>query len=128
MKSPAIFLLLLFMASCSNRNDIPNNIILPDSMASIMKDVIMAESYSSQYILKDSLKKDKVKANQNLLEDIFKVHHISRTEFKNSLVFYESRPDLNKKIFDSLNSDQARHRNDLFAPQVKAKPFPLPVK
>jgi Domain of unknown function (DUF4296) len=97
-------------------------------MAKIMKDVIMAESYSSQYVLRDSLKKDKVKANQDLLEDVFKLHHISRTDFKNSLVFYESRPDLNKQIFDSLNADQVRHRNDLYAPQVKTKPFPLPVK
>jgi hypothetical protein len=123
VKSPTVFLFLLCLASCSNRDAVPNNI-----MAKIMKDVIMAESYSSQYILKDSLKKDKVKANQDLLEDIFKLHHISRTDFKNSLVFYESRPDLNKKIFDSLNADQARHRNDLFAPQVKTKPFPLPAK
>jgi lipoprotein NlpI len=128
VKSPAIFLFLLFMASCSNRNGVPNNIIAPDSMANIMKDVILAESYSSQYVLKDSLKKDKVKANQDLLEDIFKLHHISRTDFKNSLAFYESRPDLNKKIFDSLNTDQARHRNDLYAPQVKPKPFPLHPK
>ena len=128
MKSPVVFLLLLILASCSNRNGIPDNIIPPDSMANIMKDVIMAEAYSSQYLVKDSLKKDKVKANQDLMEDIFKLHHISRSDFKNSLVFYESRPDLNKKIFDSLNADQSRHRNDLYAPQVKKKPFPLPVK
>jgi len=124
----AAIVLFMFFVSCSNRTGIPKGILPPDSMQVIMKDIIMAAQYSSQYISKDSLKKDKVKANQDLLEDIFKVHHISRTEFKNSLVFYESRPDLNKKIFDSLNSDQARHRNDLFAPQVKAKPFPLPVK
>jgi hypothetical protein len=116
--------------ACSDRTGVPNNIIPPDSMQNIMYDVIMAGEYSSQYINKDSLKKDKIKANQELLADIFKIHHITREKFKESLRFYESRPDLNKKIFDSLAAYANRHRAEIYksTPLPKPKPVVLPVK
>ena len=38
--------------------------------------------------------------------------------------FYYSRPDLMKKIFDSLATYENRHRNELYAP----KPALAPIK
>src|ERR1700729_217286 len=96
-------LLIMMMAGCSNRSSVPNDIIQPDSMQRIMRDVILAEQYSVQYLPKDSLKPDKLKANEDLLEAIFRIHRITREDFKKSLQFYESRPDMSKKIFDSLS-------------------------
>jgi hypothetical protein len=116
------------MAACSNRTGIPKDILPPDSMEIIMKDVIMAEQYSYQYLAKDSLIRDKVKANQDLLEAIFKVHHTTRAAFRKSLNYYESRPDLNKKIFDSLSVYANRRKVDLYAPKPLVKPLPVPVK
>lgn len=128
MKRLNIFFLAVFFAACSNRTGIPDDIIPPDSMSRIMKDVILADEYSTGYITKDSLRKDKVLANQELLDGIFKLHHISREEFKNSLSFYESRPDLNKMIFDSLSAYVNRHKTDIYLPKPLAKPGPVPVK
>jgi hypothetical protein len=123
------FLFLLFLTACTNRSSIPQNIIPPDSMQMIMMDVIEANDYASLYINKDSLKRDKVLANQNLLEAIFKIHHTTKKDFQESLRFYESRPDLNKKIFDSLAAYANRHRPDLYRPKPqKAKPVIQPVK
>jgi len=93
-----------------------------------MMDVITADQYASIYINKDNLRRDKVKANQDLLEDIFKIHHITRQDFQASLRFYESRPDLNKKIFDSLAAYANRHRPDLYRPRPITKPKLIPVK
>jgi hypothetical protein len=122
------FALLLLLAACSNRTGIPENIIPPDSMKMIMKDVIMASEYSSSYLHKDSLKKDKVKANQDLLEAVFQIHHISRESFMESLHFYQSRPDLNKSIFDSLSAYANRHRQEIYMPKPLAKPTTAPLK
>ena len=96
-------------------------------MQNILIDVIMAEQYSTLYISKDSLKTDKVLANQNLLETIFKIHHVSKDNFQASLHFYESRPDLNKKIFDSLAAYANLHRPELYRPKPIAKPT-MPAK
>ena len=128
MKYLNVFLFFIFMAACSNRTGIPKDILPPDSMEIIMKDVIMAEQYSYQYLAKDSLIRDKVKANQDLLEAIFKVHHTTRAAFRKSLNYYESRPDLNKKIFDSLSVYANRRKVDLYAPKPLVKPLPVPVK
>ena len=130
MKRLTVFFLVTSFAACSNRSSIPNDIIPSDSMYRIMKDVIMAEEYSNQFISKDSLLHDKVKANQTLLEDIFKVHNITKVAFQKSLSFYESRPDLNKKLFDSLAADLNRHKPENYAPRTASKPLPThgPVK
>ena len=110
-------MMVVFFAACSNRTGIPNDIIPPDSMGKIMKDVILADEYSINYLSKDSLQKDKLLANEQLLEGIFKIHHISRQNFQTSLKFYESRPDLNKKIFDSLSAYANRHKTDVYLPK-----------
>jgi hypothetical protein len=125
VKRLLVYCLGLAIISCSNREDVPNDIIPPDSMQNILKDIIMAEEYSSQYISRDTLRKDKIKANQELLEAVFKIHHTSKEEFRKSLNFYESRPDLNKKIFDSLTAYSNRHRGDLYAPKPQTKPVPI---
>ena len=121
MRCMTVFVILLLFSSCSNRTGIPNDIIQPDSMQKIMKDIIEADQYSAQFISKDSLKRDKVKASQDLMEAIFKIHHTTRAEFKASLSFYESRPDLNKKIFDSLMADANRRKPELYLPKTMIK-------
>ena len=109
--------MVLFFASCSNRTGIPKDIIPLDSMSKIMKDIILADEYSNVYLVKDSLQKDKMLANEQLLDGIFKIHRISRQDFQTSLKFYESRPDLNKNIFDSLSSWANRHKTDIYLPR-----------
>jgi hypothetical protein len=127
VKQLTVYILLILLAACNDRSGIPKNIIPPDSMQVIMKDVIIAAEYSSLYLAKDSLKKDKVKANQDLLEAVFQIHHISKETFLRSLHFYQSRPDLNKKIFDSLSVYANRKRQDLYKPQTPIKPKIVPV-
>jgi hypothetical protein len=130
VKRLTVFFPVILIAACSSRSSVPKDIIPSDSMYHIMKDVIMAEEYSSQYIAKDSLLHDKVKANQDLLGEIFKLHHTTKAEFQKSLSFYESRPDLNKVLFDSLAADVNRHKPANFSPRTVSKPLPAhgPVK
>jgi len=117
VKRLAVFSLLV-LAACSDRKGIPGNIIPPDSMQKILYDVIMADQYAAAYVAKDSLKKDKARANQDLLETVFKIHHVTKEDFKESLHFYESRPDLNQKIFDSLAAYGNRNRQELYRPKA----------
>ena len=129
MKGLTIFVFSLFFFSCTNRDSVPSGVISPDSMQVILKDVILADQFSTQFVLKDSLLKDSslrnVKAETlRLYETIFKLHKVSKDEFRKSMDFYYSRPDLIKKIFDSLATYENRHRNELYAP----KPTIAPIK
>src|ERR1700710_572850 len=113
---------MILFAACSNRSSVPGDIIPKDSMTVIMKDIIIANEYSQIYIPKDSTKKDKILANQQLLEGVFKIHHVTRESFQNSYRFYESRPDMNKEIFDSLSAYASRHKTELYRPLKIPKP------
>ena len=128
MKILTLFTIMILLAGCSNRSGTPSGIIPPDSMTTIMKEIIMVNEYSLVYITKDSLKKDKILANQELLDGVFKIHHISRQTFEESLRFYDSRPDMNKTIFDSLSAYANRHRTDLYRPLKIQKPVSAPAK
>jgi len=118
---PVFFIMILF-AACSNRSSVPGDIIPMDSMTLIMKDIIIANEYSLASFPKDSTKKDKILANQQLLDGVFKIHHVTREIFENSYQFYESRPDMNKTIFDSLSAYANRHKTELYRPLKIQKP------
>jgi len=124
---PVFFIMILF-AACSNRSSVPGDIIPMDSMTVIMKDIIIANEYSLVNIPKDSTKKDKILANQQLLDGVFKIHHVTRESFQNSFQFYESRPDMNKVIFDSLSAYANRHKTELYRPLKIPKPVPTIAK
>jgi hypothetical protein len=122
VKRLPVFSLMILFAACSNRSNIPADIIPLDSMTLIMKDIIIANEYSLVNVPKDSTKKDKILANQQLLDGVFKIHHVTRESFQNSYQFYESRPDMNKTIFDSLSAYANRHKTDLYRPLKIPKP------
>jgi hypothetical protein len=124
---PVFFIMILF-ASCSNRTSVPGDIIPMDSMTVIMKDIIIANEYSLAIIPKDSTKKDKILANQQLLDGVFKIHHITRETFEKSYRFYESRPDMNKTMFDSLSTYANRRKTELYRPLKIPKAIPKAAK
>jgi hypothetical protein len=128
VKRLIIFYIVVNLAACTDRTSIPNDIIPPDSMQKILKDIIIVGEYSSEYIARDTLKRDKRKANEDLMDSVFRLHHITRESFKKSLNFYESRPDLNKIIFDSLAADANRHKQELYAPRPSLRPVPVKIK
>lgn len=122
MKHLSVICIVILFAACSNRSSVPGDIIPLDSMIMIMKDIIIANEYSLANIPKDSTKKDKILANQQLLDGVFKIHHITRESFQSSYQFYESRPDMNKTIFDSLSAYANRHKTELYRPMKIPKP------
>ncbi len=125
MKRLTIFFMVACLSACSDRSSVPKDILPTDSMRTIMRDIIIADGYSTQIISKDSSRHDKMKASEDLLEAVFKIHHTTRAAFTRSLSFYESRPDLNKMIFDSLAAEANRRKPDLFAPpKSTVKPIP----
>jgi len=66
-----------------------------------MWDMIRADQYVSDFLLKDSTRK-KMNESLKLYKEIFSIHKISEKQFKESLDYYSSRPDLFRPIIDSL--------------------------
>ncbi len=112
---------LIALFSCTNHNQVPAGILGPDSMRVIMHDLILADQFVTQYLLKDSLKRDVKKESQELYEKLFAVHGTTRAEFRKSLEFYTTRPDLEKKIFDSLSGSVGKERSEIYKGKYGAR-------
>jgi len=116
-----IYFLSLFLVSmlaisgCVNRDRVPNQYIQPEKMRNLMWDLARVDQFASDFVLRDTNLKREVEAAK-LYEIVFALHKVSREEFRSSLVFYESRPDLLKKVMDSLNATARRMEQETYEP------------
>ena len=87
-------------------------------MRKIMWDLIRADAYVTNFIMKDSAKNQK-EESVALYEKIFDIHSTTKEAFQKSLTFYQGRPDLFKAISDSLRSDERKAQE---YPEVQKTP------
>jgi len=99
-----LFLVFLFTAC---KDTVPKNVLSPKEMQAVLNDVFRADELANIYNNKDSLYK-KTDKRSELYQTVFKIHHISKEQFRESFQFYQSRPDLLKPILDSLQSQNNR--------------------
>lgn len=107
-----VMLSLLVLVACTEKDKIPSNVIQPEKMEKVMWDMLQADRFSAQYLARDSARIDVKKESFRVYDQVFQIHNIKREEFQRSFKFYMGRPDLFRKIFDSLGSDANRRRVD----------------
>jgi hypothetical protein len=90
----------LLLISCSG-SKVPKDVLPPQKMQAVLWDAMLADEMADYYGLKDS-SLNILSRHAELYQKIFAIHKISKDDFKKSLRFYESHPDLLKPIFDSL--------------------------
>ena len=106
-----VFVIVIF--SCE-RKEKQNNVLPEKKMREVMWDMIRADQYVSDFLLRDSSKKKKDESVR-LYDEIFRLHQITADEFKKSLAYYSSRPDLMRPIIDSL----AARKNEVPPPGIQ---------
>jgi hypothetical protein len=116
------FLFIVSIIGCVNKDSVPSDIIQRDSMKIILWDVIQAEQYSKEYLLKDSLKINVGHETMKLYKEVFAIHHTTKEQFDKSYQFYLGRPDLAKPLFDSLSAFANKQRNEMYKPKPVDKP------
>jgi hypothetical protein len=90
----------LFLFSCSNKTTVPEGILPMPNMTNLLWDVLLADELASQRYLADTVKR--LDTSMVLYPQIAKVHGTSQQQFRRSMQFYQSRPDLLQQIIDSL--------------------------
>jgi pantothenate kinase type III len=105
-------------------------------MKAVMWDLIRADQYVSEFLIKDSTKKKKTELAK-YYDEIFQLHGITEQQFKQSLDHYSSSPNLFRPIIDSIVKQQSEAK-PYFAPgpgkitkdsMMKRRiPKPLPVR
>jgi len=111
-------LIILFFASavffsCSSNKDGNNEILNQDKMASVLYDVLLAESYVESYLMKDTtLSKDSLLKVE--MDKVLKVYGISSKTFSESYLFYKKHPILLESVMDSAHERAVRGRTEIF--------------
>ena len=110
--------LLLLLLSC-NSNGLPRGVLSRDQMESVMWDMIEADQYYHEYLLRDSSKRDVRSETFKLYEQVFQIHKTTRENFDKSYAYYSAHPKLMKDIFDSLSDNGSRKLQELYKPAIK---------
>ena len=113
--------ILLILAGCSDKDKIPSGILPKAKMEDLLWDMIQADQFSALYLAKDSARINLKMEDLRLYQQVFRLHQVSRDEFRKSLRYYEDRPDLIRTVFDSLLSRGNRLRTESYN-----KPAPPP--
>ena len=107
MKFFLFIILIILSFGCIRNNKVPKDVIPQNQMRKIMWDLMRADAYVTDFIMKDSIR-DKKAESAKLYEKIFEIHATTQETFKKSLAFYQSRPDLFKVVSDSLRVDEKK--------------------
>ena len=102
MRLSAIIVILSLLVSCST-SDVPENILPPDKIRPIIFDLLRADEFVNNFILKDTLLKREQEAVK-LYEQVFSIHKVKPTDFYNSYRYYQAHPHKNKILIDSLDA------------------------
>lgn len=99
MRTPIAF--LVFFCACSSEPSVPADVLPLEKMEAVFYDVVRADEMVDFLKLKDTTYQ-LFNRRTALYDSVFAIHGITKTEFKKSLAYYESRPDLLKPLFDDL--------------------------
>jgi hypothetical protein len=93
MRRIIVIILIGCLAGCSNKNGLPSGVLNKDTMQAVLWDVIQSESFTVQFIKKDTLKNPSAE-NAKLQQQIFAIHKISKEDFYKSYNYYTGHSEL----------------------------------
>jgi hypothetical protein len=113
-------IVISILMSCGQRDKVPADVFGPDKMGKVLKDVLLAESFAEGYLLMDTTRtRDEVFSGE--LNKVLAIQKISPAEFRRSLNFYKSRPDLYKVLIDTAYNRAQRNRDHVYDEQKKQR-------
>lgn len=109
------FFCLLFIFSCSAKQEIPKDILPQVKMEAVLWDILRADEFVSNFGRKDTTRTAKDKSIY-LYEEVFRIHKTNKSQFEKSVDFYNLHPDLFKMIVDSLEKRKGTVSNEYYKP------------
>ena len=88
--------------SCSQES-VPKGVLSPEKMETVLFDLVRAEEFVDFSSIQDSSYRVFNKRSA-LYDSISNIHSITKETFQKSWQYYQGRPDLLKKILESLHS------------------------
>lgn len=96
-----VILAVCTLFSCSNKKEVPKDVLPVKEMTNVMWDAMLADELANNRYGYDT-SRVKLDTSIVLYQQIMQAHNTTQKQFKKSLQFYQSRPDLLQVIIDSL--------------------------
>jgi hypothetical protein len=109
-----LIICLVTVAGCSNKDGVPGGILPREKMEQVMWDMAQADQYAALYVVKDSAHIDRKAETMRLYEEVFRLHQVTREQFRKSYRYYLDHPALSQLLFDSVISRGIRARSETY--------------
>jgi len=124
-----LFFSLLFIFSCSTKDEIPSDILSRPKMQAVLWDMLRADELVLNFERKDTARSVKDKSTL-LYDEIFRIHQTTKSQFEKSIAFYSKYPDQFKMVLDSMEKQKPTIIGESYKPRpidsLRAKkPVPL---
>jgi hypothetical protein len=111
---------------CTNKSKIPSGVLPQARMEKVLWDMMLADRFAAQFILKDSAKKNVSEETFKVYAQVFSLNNISREQFVKSYKFYMTRPDLSKVLMDTILKRADRLKEESYKPRLANPPDSMP--
>jgi Domain of unknown function (DUF4296) len=111
-----LFLLIMGLATACGKSEKPKDLIPEIKMERVIWDMVQADEFITNYVLKDSAKVNINAERYKLYQQVLSLHSITKEQFKKSYDYYASRPGESKVLFDSLSARANRRMQDSYKP------------
>lgn len=117
MKLINLVIVFCLLFACTDKTSIPADVIPREKMEKVLWDMMMADRFAAQYLVRDSTRINVTDSTFKLYSQVFSLNDITREDFVKSYKFYLTRPDLTKVMFDSILLRANRQKEELYQPK-----------
>ena len=97
-----IVTVLFLMQSCSNKGNVPDDVLPKQKMRDLMWDMIRSGEFLQSYVFSKDSTIDKVAESQKWHDKIYEIHKTDKATFERSFAYYKAHPVLMKEMLDTL--------------------------
>ncbi len=109
MKLLIALISIVVLTGCGNKDKAPAGVLNKEKMTVVMWDLLEANSYTQQYLRRDTLKNSSIE-NMKMQQQIFNLHKVTKEDFYRSYDYYSTQPDQMKTLLDSIVSLGERNK------------------
>lgn len=96
----------------------PKDVLDKNKMQEVLWDVAKGGEFVNGFVSFRYPELNRAALNQKVLEEVFKIHGITKKQFDKSLEYYQRKPELFIAILDSINTRQNRIASDTSGAQT----------
>ncbi|MBZ4188395.1 DUF4296 domain-containing protein [Niabella beijingensis] len=114
--------LLIVALTCFACGGRPRDVLPREKMQAVLWDIAKGGEFVNGYVYYRHPDLNRALVNQQVLNQIFTLHKITKKEFEKSLEYYQRKPDIFVGMLDSINAQQTRAKQDTLHRSDSSRP------